>query len=69
MDVVTVSSKFQIVIPQSVRKALNIRPGQKLQVLVYNQSIHFVPLVPVEQLRGFLKGIDTDVPREREDRV
>ena len=69
MGVVTVSSKFQIVIPQSVRKALNIRPGQKLQVLVYNQGIHLVPVVPVEQLRGFLKGIDTDVPREREDRV
>jgi AbrB family looped-hinge helix DNA binding protein len=69
MDVVTVSSKFQIVIPQSVRKALNIRPGQKLQVLVYDRGIHFVPVVPIEQLRGFLKGIDTEVLREREDRV
>jgi AbrB family looped-hinge helix DNA binding protein len=69
MDVVTVSSKFQIVIPRSVRKALNIQPGQKLQVLTYNGSIHLVPVVPIEHLRGFLKGIDTDIPREREDRV
>ena len=69
MDVVTVSSKFQIVIPRSVRKALNIQPGQKLQVLTYNGSIHLVPIVPIEQLRGFLKDIDTDVPQEREERV
>ena len=69
MDVVTVSSKFQIIIPRSVRKALNIQPGQKLQVLTYNGSIHLVPVVPIEQRRGFLKGIDTAVPREREDRV
>ena len=69
MDVVTVSSKFQIVIPRSVRKALNIQSGQKLQVLTYNGSIHLVPVVPIEQLRGFLKSIDTNVPREREDRV
>ncbi len=48
---------------------IEIQPGQKLQVLTYNGSIHLIPVVPIEQLRGFLKGIDTDVPREREDRV
>lgn len=65
---VTVSPKFQIVIPQAVREQLHIEAGRKLQVLVYDKRIELLPLESPQQLRGFLRGIDTTVEREG-DRV
>ncbi|NOX62955.1 MAG: AbrB/MazE/SpoVT family DNA-binding domain-containing protein [Chloroflexi bacterium] len=64
MDTVTVSSKYQIVIPEKVREALNIKPGQKVRVLLHPNRIELIPVVPIRQTRGFLKGIDTTVARE-----
>lgn len=68
MSIVTVSSKFQIVIPKSVRDHLEIQPAQKLQVLVHGKRIELLPIEQPQSLRGFLKGIDTTVQREP-DRV
>ena len=68
METVTVSPKYQVVIPKNVRKALGIRVGQKIQVVVYEGRIELVPVTPVRKLRGFAKGIDTTVEREA-DRV
>ena len=68
METVTVSSKYQVVIPRPVRESLDIQPGQKLQVLVYGDHIEFIPVKRMSQMRGFLKGIDTTVQRDR-DRV
>ncbi len=68
MTSVSVSPKFQIVIPKAIREALNIRPGQKVQVIQYQNRIELIPIMPIERARGFLKGIDTSVPREG-DRV
>ena len=68
MAVVTVSPKFQVVIPQGIRDALGLEPGQKVQALQYLDRIEFIPVRPLKSLRGFLKGIDTSVPRDR-DRV
>ena len=68
MSTVTVSPKFQVVIPKDVREALEIKAGQKIQVMAYRNRIELIPLRPIKELRGFLKGIDTDVERER-DRV
>jgi AbrB family looped-hinge helix DNA binding protein len=68
METVTVSPKFQVVIPRSIREALGIQPGQKVQILQYEHRIEVIPLRPMAQLRGFLKGIDTSVEREA-DRV
>lgn len=65
---VTVSPKFQIVIPQAVRETIGIEAGQKLQVLAYDRRIELLPVESPQSLRGFLAGIATDVPRE-EDRV
>jgi AbrB family looped-hinge helix DNA binding protein len=64
MDTVTVSPKFQIVIPRAIREALDIRVGQKVQVLRYNDRIELIPVRRIEDMRGFLAGIDTTVPRE-----
>jgi AbrB family looped-hinge helix DNA binding protein len=68
METVTVSPKFQVVIPRAVRESLGIKPGQKVQVILYNNRIELVPLKPIRKTRGFLKDIDTFVPREA-DRV
>jgi AbrB family looped-hinge helix DNA binding protein len=68
MGLVTVSPKFQVVIPQAVRKALGIKPGQKVQVVHYDNRVELIPLKPVKRTRGFLKGIDTTVERES-DRI
>jgi AbrB family looped-hinge helix DNA binding protein len=64
--VVTVSPKFQVVIPQEIREALGLEPGQKVQALRYLDRIEFIPVKPLKALRGFLKGIDTSVPRDRD---
>jgi len=68
MTTVTVSPKFQVVIPQNVRKALGIRPGQKIEVIAYDGRLEFIPVATARRMRGFLRGIDTSVPREP-DRV
>ncbi len=66
MVAVTVSPKFQVVIPKAVRERLGIRPGQKLQILQFSDRIEFVPLRDIKSMRGFLKGMKTNVPRERD---
>ena len=68
METVTVSPKYQVVIPARVRRAMGIRPGQKLQVIQYDGRIELIPFVPLKQARGSLRGIDTSVDREP-DRV
>ena len=68
MTTITVSSKFQIVIPRVIREALGIKPGEKLHAIEYCGRIELVPLRSVKASRGSLKGISTDVPREP-DRV
>ncbi len=66
MDTVTISPKFQVVIPRGIRKSLGLVPGQKVQALVYEDRIELIPLRPIRKMRGFLRGIDTAVPRERD---
>jgi AbrB family looped-hinge helix DNA binding protein len=68
MAAVTVSPKFQVVIPKEIRKRFGLLPGQKIQLVVYGNRIELIPVMPIKRMRGFLKGIDTSVPREG-DRV
>ena len=65
METVKVSPKYQVVIPLTIRRALGIKPGQKVQVIRYGERIELIPLRPLRETRGFLKGIDTTVERER----
>jgi AbrB family looped-hinge helix DNA binding protein len=65
---VTVSPKFQVVIPREARESLHIRPGQKLQVLVYNRQLRFIPIRALRELRGAYKGVGSQVDRD-DDRV
>ena len=66
MTTVTVSPKFQVVIPRDVRKTLGISVGQKIQVIVLGDRIEFIPVKPAKALRGFVRGIDTTVKREKD---
>ena len=68
MSIVTVSPKFQVVIPRAIREAMGLEPGQKVQALQYQNRIEFIPVRSMRAMKGFLKGIDTTVTRER-DRV
>ncbi len=68
METVTVSPKFQVVIPRAIRESLNLYPGQKVQVIRYQDRIELIPLRPAKKMRGFLKGIDINIEREP-DRV
>ncbi len=68
MQSVTVSPKYQVVIPKNVRKSLKLQPGQKIQVIEYAGRIELIPERDIKELRGFLKGINTEFKREK-DRV
>ncbi len=63
-NTVTVSPKFQVVIPLAIREAMGIRPGQKVQAIQYGDRIELIPVRQMRKSRGMLKGIDTSVPRE-----
>jgi AbrB family looped-hinge helix DNA binding protein len=68
METVKVSPKYQLVIPRAIRKTLGIRPGVKVQVIQYENRIEYIPVRNIKDMRGFLKGIDTTVKREK-DRI
>jgi AbrB family looped-hinge helix DNA binding protein len=69
METVTISPKFQVVIPKSVREQLKLVPGQKVHVLAYGDRIEFLPVKPARELRGVLRGLDTSFERDRGERV
>jgi AbrB family looped-hinge helix DNA binding protein len=69
MNSVTVSPKFQVVIPKKVRASLGVKAGQKMIVLAYDNRIVMIPEHPIQEARGSLKGMDTSVERDEEDRV
>ncbi len=64
IETVTVSPEFQVVIPRAIRDSLGIRPGQKVQVIHYGDRIELIPMRPIQEARGFLRGSDTTVERE-----
>lgn len=68
MAVVTVSSKYQVVIPQKVREKMSLKPGQKIIVIEKDGVVHLIPEKPLKELRGFIKGITTEKLRHEEDR-
>jgi AbrB family looped-hinge helix DNA binding protein len=64
VETLTISPKFQVVIPKSIRERLRLSPGQKVQAVLYGDRIELIPLQPAKRMRGFLKGIDTTVRRD-----
>jgi AbrB family looped-hinge helix DNA binding protein len=68
MEKVTISPKYQVVIPQRIRNAMQLFPGQKVQVIMYGNRIELVPEKNIKDMRGFLKGINIEFKRD-EDRL
>ena len=66
METVTVSPKFQVVIPKEIRESLKLTAGQKIQALLYENRIELIPVRPIKKMRGFLRGIDTTIDREKD---
>ena len=68
MGVVTLSSKYQIVIPQDVRERMELKPGQKIVVIEKDGVVHLIPQRSIKEMRGFVEGVDTRKLRNEEDR-
>jgi len=66
MEAVRVSPKYQVVIPRSVRESIGLHPGDRVQVLLYENRIEYIPRKEIKRMRGFLKGINTHVHREKD---
>ena len=64
MEAVKISPKYQVVIPKRLREALHLTPGQKVQMIAYEDRIVMIPVRKIADMRGFLEGIDTAVERE-----
>ena len=69
MNQATVSSKYQIVIPSEIRKEYGIKAGQHIFFVKSNSGILIIPQIPLSELFGKLKGIDTTIERDEEDRI
>ena len=68
MEAVKISPKYQVVIPKKIRESLNLSPGQKVQMVAFEDRIEMIPVRKISEMKGFLKGIDTTVEREK-DRI
>jgi AbrB family looped-hinge helix DNA binding protein len=64
MDALTLSPKFQLVIPKRIREAMKLKAGTQMQVVQYGDRIEFIPVRPMQAVRGMLKGMNTDFERE-----
>ncbi|MCA9920141.1 MAG: AbrB/MazE/SpoVT family DNA-binding domain-containing protein [Anaerolineales bacterium] len=69
MNAVTISSKYQVVIPRQLREQFNLKPGNKIMFIPYNHTLRVVVIPSIEQARGMFEGIDTDPQREKIDQA
>ena len=69
MDTVTISEKYQLVIPRAIREKWGIKPGQKVRLIVYGNVLEVVPVRNIKDARGFLKGMSSNIEREEEHRI
>jgi AbrB family looped-hinge helix DNA binding protein len=68
MDAVTISSRYQIVIPRKIREQYDVKPGYKVVFIPFEKNLRVIFVPPIEQARGMFPGIDTSIEREEEER-
>ncbi|VAW68192.1 Transcriptional regulator AbrB [hydrothermal vent metagenome] len=66
MEAVKISPKFQVVIPKKIRESLQLKSGQKMQIIEYDNRIELIPEQDIASMQGFLSGINTDIERDRD---
>ena len=64
MTTLTLSPKFQVVIPKHIREAMKLTAGMPMQVVQYGDRIEVIPVRPMKSARGWLAGMDTSFERE-----
>lgn len=69
INTVTISPKFQVVIPSKIRKIADLKPGEKMQVISFGDRIELIPIKKIKSMRGFLKGVKNTFKREKKDRI
>ena len=69
MSIVTLSSKYQVVIPKEVRNSIGLTAGASLEIMVYDNRIELIPIMPIQKMKGIFKGMDTSFVRDEEDRI
>ena len=69
MDTVTISSKYQMIIPRAIREKWNVKPGQKVRLIIIGNRLEVVPVRDIKEARGFLQGMSSNIERDEEDRV
>jgi len=69
MEAVTVSKKYQVVIPEKVRRETGVKPGDRMAVIVKHNIIHYVPMRPIESTKGMVPGLDAKELRDENDRL
>ncbi|GHV33016.1 hypothetical protein AGMMS4952_24460 [Spirochaetia bacterium] len=69
MSTVTLSSKYQVVIPKEVRNSIGLTAGTSLEIMAYDNRIELIPIMPMQKMKGIFKGMDTSFARDEEDRV
>lgn len=63
---VTISPKFQVVIPREVRESVGLKVGELLQVIQYGNRIELIPVKSIKSIKGMLKGMDTRFSRDND---
>ena len=66
MNTITISPKYQIVIPKNIRQMMKLTPGMKIQMVTYDNRLELIPILPIKSLKGFLKGMDTNIERDQD---
>lgn len=69
METVTVSKKYQIVIPQRLRKQAGIKPGDKMVAITKHGIIQYIPVRPIKETEGFIPGLNTENLRDESERI
>jgi AbrB family looped-hinge helix DNA binding protein len=69
METVTVSKKYQVVIPENLRKKSGIKPGDKMLAITKHGIIQYIPVRPIKETEGFIPGLDTKNLRDESERI
>ena len=69
METVTVSKKYQVVIPEKLRREAKIKPGDKMVAITKHGIIQYIPVCPIKGTKGFILGLDTEELRDESERI